>query len=137
MKPFLRRSAQIPGIDITPLMDIVFQLLIFFVMTSALLQSALPLELPGSPADHDPVEAELIISVDREGAVFLNDSPASLEAVEEVLRSLAAEKPQAPVLLRGDKQLDYGRFFTVLDRVRGTGILTINLAYEEYEEQER
>jgi biopolymer transport protein ExbD len=138
MKPFLRlkpRNAGIGsnGIDITPLMDIVFQLLLFFILTSAMLQPSLSLDLPGSSRDHGQTEAETVVSVDGNGGVFLNETPVSMEIIESTLRSLAGEKPDAAVILRGDRLVQYGRFFAVLEIIRSAGIRTVNLAYEEEE----
>jgi biopolymer transport protein ExbD len=131
MKPFLRRKPQSSGIDITPLMDIVFQLLLFFILTSAMLQPSLPLDLPGSPQKNEGTEADLVISIDAEGRIFLNDAPAPLEAVEPAIAALIREKPDAAVILRGDKLVQYGSFFEVLDTIRNGGIKTLSLAYEE------
>jgi biopolymer transport protein ExbD len=131
MKPFLRRKPQSSSIDITPLMDIVFQLLLFFILTSAMLQPSLPLDLPGSPQKNEGTEADLVISIDAEGRIFLNDIPAPLEAVEPAIAALVREKPGAEVILRGDKLVQYGSFFEVLDTIRNGGITTLNLAYEE------
>jgi biopolymer transport protein ExbD len=131
MKPFLRRKPQSSSIDITPLIDIVFQLLLFFILTSAMLQPSLPLDLPGSPQKNEGTEADLVISIDAEGGIFLNDAPASLAMVEPAVFALVREKPDAAVILRGDKQVQYGSFFEVLDTIRNAGIKTLSLAYEE------
>jgi biopolymer transport protein ExbD len=131
MKPFLRRKPQSSSIDITPLMDIVFQLLLFFILTSAMLQPSLPLDLPGSPQKNEGTEADLVISIDAGGRIFLNDIPAPLEEVESAITALAREKPGAAVILRGDKLVQYGSFFEVLDTIRNGGITTLSLAYEE------
>jgi biopolymer transport protein ExbD len=114
-------------------MDIVFQLLLFFILTSAFLEPGLPLELPASPRENERTEPDMVISIDRDGGIFINDAPASLEAVEEAAFALAREKPGAGVLLRGDKQVRYGGFFEVLDIVRNAGITAISLAYESEE----
>jgi biopolymer transport protein ExbD len=119
------------GIDITPLIDIVFQLLLFFILTSAMLQPGLPLDLPGSKEKNEGTEADLVISINAEGGIFLNETPVSLEMVEPAVSSLAGENPDAAVILRGDRQVRYGRFFEVLDIIRSTGIKTLNLAYDE------
>jgi biopolymer transport protein ExbD len=136
MKPFLRRKTQSQGIDITPLMDIVFQLLLFFILTSAFLQPSLPLDLPDSAQEHEQSEADMVVSVDGEGRVFINEDtiPSPIETIEPALRSLALEKPGAVVILRGDRQVRYGVFFEILDTIRNTGIKTVNLAYEEQEQ---
>jgi biopolymer transport protein ExbD len=135
MKPFLplRSQAHNAGIDITPLMDIVFQLLLFFILTSAMLQPGLPLDLPGSSRDHGQAEADRVISVDGNGGVFLDEAPVSMDALESILGSLAGEKPDAVVILRGDRLVQYGSFFAVLDSIRSAGIRTVNLAYEDEE----
>jgi biopolymer transport protein ExbD len=56
-----------------------------------------------------------------------------MEIIESTLRSLAGEKPDAAVILRGDRLVQYGRFFAVLEIIRSAGIRTVNLAYEEEE----
>jgi biopolymer transport protein ExbD len=131
MKPFLRRKPQNSSIDITPLIDIVFQLLLFFILTSAMLQPSLPLDLPGSPQKNEGTEADMVISIDAEGRIFLNDAPVSLAMVESAVFALVREKPDAAVIVRGDKQVQYGSFFEVLDTICGAGIKTLSLAYEE------
>jgi biopolymer transport protein ExbD len=131
MKPFLRRKPQSSGIDITPLMDIVFQLLLFFILTSAMLQPSLPLDLPGSSQQNEGTEADMVISVDAGGRIFLNDDPASLETAGSAISALVREKPDAAVSLRGDRLVQYGSFFEVLDMIRNAGVKTLSLAYEE------
>ena len=130
MKSFLRRKEAESSIDITPLMDIVFQLLLFFILTSAFLQPSLELEIPGSSQEREGAEADAVISVDAEGRIFLNGTPLLLPELEDHIRSLAEENPQAAVVFQGDRQASYGSFFAVLDAVRNTGIKTINLAHE-------
>ncbi|MDR0622961.1 MAG: biopolymer transporter ExbD [Treponema sp.] len=131
MKPFLHRKPQSSGIDITPLMDIVFQLLLFFVLTSAMLQPSLPLDLPGSSQKNEGTEADMVISIDAGGRIFVNDDSMSPEAAALAVATLVREKPEAAVILRGDRQVRYGSFFEVLDMIRNAGIKTLNLAYEE------
>jgi biopolymer transport protein ExbD len=131
MKPFLRRKPQGSGIDITPLIDIVFQLLLFFILTSAMLQPSLPLDLPGSSQKNEGTEADMVISIDAGGRIFLNDVPASIEMVEPAIAALIRKKPDAAVILRGDRQVQYGSFFEVLDMIRNAGVKTLSLAYEE------
>ncbi|MDR2258487.1 MAG: biopolymer transporter ExbD [Treponema sp.] len=131
MKPFLRRKPQSAGIDITPLIDIVFQLLLFFILTSAMLQPSLPLDLPGSSKKNEGTEADMVISIDAEGRIFLNDAPGSPETVGAAISALIREKPDAAVILRGDKLVQYGSFFEVLDTIRNAGVKTLSLAYEE------
>jgi biopolymer transport protein ExbD len=114
-------------------MDIVFQLLLFFILTSAFLEPGLPLELPNSPRENERTEPDMVVSIDTDGGIFINDAPATLEAVEAAASALAREKPGAGVILRGDERVRYGGFFEVLDIIRNAGITTISLAYENQE----
>jgi biopolymer transport protein ExbD len=109
----------------------VFQLLLFFILTSAMLQPSLLLDLPGSPRKNEGTEADMVISIDAGGRIFLNDVPASLETVDTAIAALIREKPGAAVILRGDRQVQYGSFFEVLDIIRNAGVKTLSLAYEE------
>jgi biopolymer transport protein ExbD len=110
-------------------MDIVFQLLLFFILTSAFLDPALPLELPDSSRENKQSEADMLISIDAEGRIFLNGAPVSLEAVEQAVSALARENSAAGIVLQGDKKVQYGRLFKVLDIIQHAGITTISLAY--------
>jgi biopolymer transport protein ExbD len=131
MKPFARKKTEAAGVDITPLLDVVFQLLLFFILTSALIQPGIELELPDSKQNSDTLEADLVISVDREGRVFLNDRVASLEEIESSLRSFAEQNSNGNVMLRVDSAASYGKFFSILDASRDAGIKNLHLAYEE------
>jgi biopolymer transport protein ExbD len=131
MKPFTRKKTEAAGVDITPLLDVVFQLLLFFILTSALVQPGIELDLPESDQNSEALEADLVISVDREGRVFINDRIVSLEEIEDPLRSFAAQNSNGNVILRVDSAVSYGNFFSILDASRNAGIHNLHLAYEE------
>jgi biopolymer transport protein ExbD len=131
MKPFTRKKTEAVGVDITPLLDVVFQLLLFFILTSALVQPGIELDLPESNQSNEALEADLVISVDREGRFFFNNKIVGIEEVESVLRSFAAQNSKRNVILRVDSAAAYGNFFSILDASRNAGINNLHLAYEE------
>jgi biopolymer transport protein ExbD len=131
MKSFARKTARTSGVDITPLLDIVFQLLLFFILTSALVQPTVELDLPESKQNSETVEADLVIAADKEGRIFFNDKSVLLEEVESLLRSFAGQKSGGLVILRVDKTLPYGTFFSILDASQSAGIKNLHLAHEE------
>jgi biopolymer transport protein ExbD len=131
MKPFARKKTEAVGVDITPLLDVVFQLLLFFILTSALAQPGIELDLPESNQNNESLEADLVISVDKEGRIFFNDRIAGIEEVESVLRSFAAQNSNGNVIVRVDSAAAYGKFFFILDASRNAGIKNLHLAYEE------
>jgi biopolymer transport protein ExbD len=131
MKSFARKTIPAGGVDITPLLDVVFQLLLFFILTSALIQPSIELELPESNQTNESLEADLVISADKEGQVFFNDRLVRPEDIEDALRSFAAQNSKGNVILRVDSAASYGRFFSILDASRSAGIKNLHLAYEE------
>jgi biopolymer transport protein ExbD len=131
MRSFARKTAQTAGVDITPLLDVVFQLLLFFILTSALMQPNIELNLPESGKNSETVEADLVISADREGRVYFNDRIVLPEEVEPLLRIFAEQNNNGIVILRVDSALPYGNFFSILDASRVAGIKNLHLAHEE------
>lgn len=131
MKSFARKTTRTSAVDITPLLDIVFQLLLFFILTSALVQPNIELDLPESSQNSETVEADLVISADKEGRIFFNDKNVLLEEVDPLLRSFAAQKSGGLVILRVDQALPYGKFFSILDASQSAGIKNLHLAHEE------
>jgi biopolymer transport protein ExbD len=131
MRPFTRKTAAVVGVDITPLLDVVFQLLLFFILTSAMVQPSIELDLPESGQNGEALEADLVISVDKEGRIFFNDRVVRLEEVEAALRSFAVQNSNGNVILRVDSAVSYGKFFSILDASRNAGIKNLDLAYEE------
>ena len=126
----MRRKPLSPSIDITPLIDVVFQLLLFFILTSAIVQPNIPIELPESAREYERAEVDIIITVNNEGNIFFNDNPVPFEELETVLNAALAETPQAKVILRGDKETRYGNLFNVLDVIESSNVKNFSLAYE-------
>jgi biopolymer transport protein ExbD len=131
MKCSSRKTVQTVGVDITPLLDVVFQLLLFFILTSGLVQPGIELDLPESDQNNESLEADLVISADKEGQVFFNDRMVRPEDIEAALLSFVAQNSNGNVILRVDSAASYGKFFSILDASRNAGIKNLHLAYEE------
>ena len=106
-------------IDLTPLIDVVFMLLLFFILAATfsapVLQVALP---PASTAERLPDDSSrLVLSVDAGGALYHMDEPISIEGVPELLAAGAA----GPVELRVDRAAPFDAFVGVMDRLRACG----------------
>jgi biopolymer transport protein ExbD len=118
--------------DITPLVDVVFQLLIFFLLTSTYAQqqatadqqtASIPVELPESSLTaSQKAPEELVISLDSSGLVYLADQQVSLEELSIQLASIAQQNPNTIVLLRGDQNVPYGKIGQVMSIIRASGL---------------
>jgi biopolymer transport protein ExbD len=131
MKSFSRKITQAAGVDITPMLDVIFQLLLFFILTSALVQPTIELDLPESSRSSEYLEADLVISADKEGRIYFNDRNVALEEVEPALRDFAARSSGGEVIFWADGALPYKSFFSILEASGSAGIENFHLAYEE------
>lgn len=124
---FKRRGKIQQTVDITPLIDVVFQLIIFFMLTGTMIiQEGIDLQLPDSRSAESIPEEQVVVSLDREGRTFFKKLEFPLGELEEQLR-LAGEKS---VILKADSGVQVERLVEVMDAVRRSGIESISLATE-------
>ncbi len=120
-------------LDLTPLIDVVFLLLIFFMVSTTFVQDAagLKIDLPRSD-NRDLIEASDDVSVrlGADGSVFVDDEGMTLETLRERLSSAARRDPETMVVLEADQAVDHGRVVEVLDLARDLGLTRFAIATE-------
>ena len=117
-------------LNVTPLLDLAFVLLIIFIITTPLLESNIPLELPaGSHNNNQPVDPKSIrtISIDKTGRVYFESKPVELPVLEQELTAFRRETPDAAVVVRADKSLRYQQVVDVVDVLQRAQISRMNL----------
>jgi len=125
----VRRARPVTLLDMTPLIDVVFQLLIFFLLTSTYVQdsqrssASVPVELPESSLSASEAPAEVVVvSIDEQGQVFMGDEQVALGDLPLQLTRAAQANPNTIVLLRGDQRVPYGRIGEVMALIRAAGL---------------
>ncbi len=119
------REEDFSSFDITPLVDVVFLLLIFFLLTLASTQSSIELDLPdASTAMVHEHRSPYTIAVREDGTFFMNNEPATMEDIGKI-------PPMSEVLLLEDKRGPYGIFITILDTLRKNGVDKISIVTDE------
>jgi biopolymer transport protein ExbD len=132
MKRYSQRSGHtaMAELNVTPLLDLAFVLLIIFIITTPLLESNIPLQLPnGSPKNTPATDPKSIrtISIDRNGQIFLESKPIELPVLQEALVAFQNATPDATVIVRADKSLRYQQVVDVMDAVQQAQITRISL----------
>lgn len=121
-----------PRIEMLPLIDMVFLVLVFFIygMLSMAVHRGLPVTLPASSTA--PLEKDLVLSVTirADGSIFLDKTEAALEELPSLLMQRSGENKEAGVLLFADRDLPYQKLFQVLDRIRKAGLTRVSLQAE-------
>ena len=128
MKIVRQRKPQMK-MEMSPLIDCIFQLLIFFMLSSTFLTPSIPLSLPTAAAGGPPQCQQVIITLDAEGQVFLNKQPSSFEQLEGQLRELLSQSKDRVVTIRADQQMTYQHFVRALDIAKRSGAEHVNIAH--------
>ena len=125
-------------IEMLPLIDIVFLLLVFFIyaMLSMAVHRGLPVILPTSSTAKIEKRLILSVTVQADGTIYLDKERVSLENLGESLRQRARAEKEPGVLLFADRFLPYQRLFRVLDEIRMAGLTRISLQAEEVNRQQ-
>lgn len=115
-------------INVTPLVDVMLVLLIVFMVAAPLLSVGVPLELPKTDAKSLPSQTEPItISVDKDGAIFIQEMSVTLAELAPRLSAVAANGYEERIYLRADEDADYGAVMKVMARVNASGFSNIGL----------
>ena len=131
---YRRATIQIP---MTALIDIVFLLLIYFLLTTNFLASdILPLELPAAGTAVPQQIQVLTISVKDTGEIYLDNSPLSDKELSQRLEAEFVETGSRAVIIRSDRRASLDRIVTILDIVRACGADQISLATTRSERQQ-
>ena len=121
-----------PRIEMLPLIDIVFLLLVVFIyaMLSMAVHRGMPISLPTSSEAKLNQQTLLSITVETDGDIFVDKEPVSLDTLSQVLNEHVIKDRETEVLLFADRHVSYQDLFKVLDKIRGAGLERINLQAE-------
>jgi len=119
-------------LNITPLLDLAFVLLVIFIITTPQLVNNLELNLPsGKPPPPDPAKAKPNdLVVDQTGRIFLNQRELNLAQLRPALAGLKSTQPDPAVVVRGAAEVDYQNIINVLDLLQQLDITKVGLATE-------
>jgi biopolymer transport protein ExbD len=110
-------------INVTSLIDVLFILLIFFMVSSTFLeQPGMKLELPKAKSAQVEQIENLIIYIDRRMQIFLNDKPVAVDRLENQLRETIADNESPTLVLRADKEVPHGLVVTIMDVAKQVGV---------------
>ncbi|MBM3579798.1 MAG: biopolymer transporter ExbD [Alphaproteobacteria bacterium] len=129
---FEREELQAPlsEINMTPLVDVMLVLLVIFLVTAPMLNSAIKLDLPKETAAQISDDKTITISINRAGEYFLNDEKISVTQLDNKLQLLAQENPKQQIHLRADADVGYGKVSHLLATLQRVGLSNIGFVTE-------
>jgi biopolymer transport protein TolR len=123
-----KRRRAMAEINVTPFVDVMLVLLIVFMVTAPLLTVGVPVDLPKTRAQTLGQDVEpLSVTVKRDGAIYLQNTPIAEDALVPKLTAIAANGYDQRIFVRGDKSVDYGRVMEVMGLLSAAGFTHIGL----------
>ncbi len=127
---FQRARRERPHIDIAPLVDIIFLLLIFFMVGASFIKPSIKMELPSAEQEEQSDKSSVIITADKEGHLFINKEHIDTGNLENALKEKMDTTGKYEVIFRGDKKIQYELFVSVLDKAKSAGALSFSVEHE-------
>jgi len=117
-------------INITPLLDLAFVLLIIFMITTPLLENNMSLVIPSSGEKNPPINSSQVqtISIDRNESIRLNSQIVDLDSLGAQLVELKQSNPDLAVVIRPDRELPVQKLVTLMDALQRAGITKVGIA---------
>jgi biopolymer transport protein TolR len=126
----------IANINVTPLVDVMLVLLVIFMVTAPILQQGVNINLPKvKAAALTGDEQQLVVAVNRQGDVYLNDTPMTLQELGPKLQAILKLRPDRQVFLRADQNVKYGEVMRVIATVKGAGVERLGMVTEPPSDQ--
>jgi biopolymer transport protein TolR len=130
-----RVGATLSEINIIPLVDVILVLLLIFMLTAPLMHRGIDVNLPKSAGKPTAVEERVVITLTRDGAVYLNDKAVPAAALEHRLRDFYKDRADKTAYLKADQGLQYGLVVETMDRVRRGGVEKLGMVTEPARER--
>jgi biopolymer transport protein ExbD len=117
------------AIDMTPMLDIVFIMLIFFIVTTVFVKEAgVEVNKPNGSLSVKPKNANIFIAVTEDGKVWMDKREIDTDSVRANLDRLMAEQPSDVIIIQADKEAEHGLVVEVMDQIKMAGIDRISIA---------
>jgi biopolymer transport protein TolR len=123
-------------INVTPLVDVMLVLLIIFMITAPMLQQQMDVTLPATANAPQMTAAEpVMLTVTKQGNLYLNQTAYTLEALRPQLQSLYAGRQEREIFLRADTEVPYGTVVKVMDELKRVGIFKLGMVTQPVNER--
>ena len=122
-----KTSQPLSDINVTPFVDVMLVLLVIFMVTAPMLSQGLPVNLPQAPARALVNQKPLVVSINRDQAIYLDDKPMGLEGLARAIAPLSQANQGLEVLLKSDREVPYGLVVQVMSALNQAGVQKLGI----------
>jgi biopolymer transport protein ExbD len=124
-----RRPPRRVALELTPLVDVVLMLVIFFMLTTTfVVGTGIKVDLPQGRAVQQPRESDAVITMTKEGRLYYQDERVSLEKLRAALQQTLQQQPGIRLVIKADTQVQHGQVVEVMDMAKRVGIEKLAIA---------
>ena len=117
------------NIDLTPMLDVVFIMLIFFIVTASFVkESGIDVNRPDAETARKKERANILVAIDERNQIWIDKRQVDPRAVRANIERLHAENPQGSVVIQADKNSKNERLVQVMDAARQAGVYNVSIA---------
>lgn len=124
------RSHKVPELNIIPMIDIMFFLLVFFMLSTMYMVDlkTIPVKLPQAQNASTDTSTTFAVTMKADGSVYLGDAQTDINSLVMQARMEQKSNPSFAVVIRAEKELEYGRVIELVDKLKGAGVSRFGLA---------
>lgn len=120
------------GIDLTPMLDVVFIMLIFFIVTTSFVkESGIDVNRPSASTAKKKERATILVAISQNGEIWIQKRRIDIRSVRANIERLHAESPEGSVVIQADKLSQTGILVQVMDQIRLAGVENVSVAAQE------
>ena len=128
----LQEQEEAEEINMTPMLDVVFILLIFFIVTASFVKEAgIEVNRPDAATAVKKERANILVAISDKGEIWINKRRVDVRAVQANIERLKAENPQGTVVIQADKKATTDVLIKVMDSARAAGVFDVSIAAQE------
>jgi biopolymer transport protein ExbD len=126
-----------PQINIVPMIDVIFAILTFFIMSSLFLSRSegLPVNLPKASTAQSQQQSKIAVTIDESGQILLNREPISIDELASGIQALMGTQPTALVVINADTKVEHGQVIAVMDVLRTVEGAQVGIATQRSDSQ--
>ena len=126
-----RRNNDENALDLTPMMDIVFIMLIFFIVTTSFVkETGVDINRPNAETAERDEKGNILVAISENNEIYIDRRKVELRAIRPNIIRLRAENPEGAVIIQADKASQTGLLVETMDQIRLAGVLEISIAAE-------
>jgi biopolymer transport protein ExbD len=126
------RSRDDAAVDMTPMLDVVFIMLIFFIVTASFVKEAgVDVSRPNAETAEQQQRGNILVAIRPNGEIWVDRRPVDVRALRANVERLRAENPEGTVVILADKASQTGLLVEVMDQIRLAGVTNVAIAADE------